>query len=174
MKNFKRVLTTVLVLLVLFFSIKSAQKYLDKVYQETARIEKGFQLAAKNLVLDIDNDQLQLVGPKKIERINGVIQTEWILVSSVQYNKSLFYAFKVYNLPTPNGLKKWVMLPCFYSPKGVVEDWVGYHIDVFDDQLFDPELLNAGYYQGYKYEPFYSTFQLLKKFVEWQKNQAKH
>jgi len=47
MRSFKKVLIAVLVLLALFFSIKTAQKYLDKIYQETARIEKHFQLAAQ-------------------------------------------------------------------------------------------------------------------------------
>jgi len=118
------------------------------------------------------------VGPKKFEHVNGIIQTEWLLISSVRHNKS-FYAFRVYDLPTPDGFKKWVILPCFYSPtENKIEDWLGYYVEAFNSQLLvDDDPVEQFYpepFHAYKEEPQHSTLLLLQKFVKWQNNQAKH
>ncbi len=166
MKNLK-----FLIVIVFLLSFVWAWREVGRIEEKISGQEEKFCQAAKEIVANIDSGKMQLVGLKDKGWLGEPVQRRWILISNLPYkDREYFYAFEVYSfvfLSRPDTLIKWVIVPCFYSPHtGRVNEWFGFYIDgVFEDQLFDPQILKKGYYRRYGEEPFLSSFILLKKFV---------
>ncbi len=171
MRNLKKIVEIILIIVITIWAVSNLIEWPDNIDQEVAAIELNFVTAAKRLNAQLENNgQVKIIGPKKYENIRGVVQREWIIVSSIAdtNEQGSFYAFKIIRQPYGVApLTKWLAFPGFWH-NGSFSGFPDYYIDIFEDQLLDPEILETGYYRNYHEEPFYSTFLLLQNFVKQQ------
>ncbi len=156
MKIFKISLFVVFISLVVIYTIRLFDKTERSIVQE----EKIFKKAAQELIAKLENGDV--VRLNKTAKDNFQLQEERLLISSFKNKKGAFYSFRILKQFTPMGVH-WVVLPGFYD--GHFEDSYTYHIEIYEEEVFDPNLFSHTYYSGYKQEPFYSTFQLLQTLI---------